>query len=63
LSKRRKRRGRSSRNNHKTDLKTSFAVSVKNTGVSKDVNDLTAQEQLVTMQMHVTDPNALRPKA
>jgi hypothetical protein len=42
----------------KTDLKTSFDVSVKNTGVSKDVNGLTAQEQLVTMQMHVTDPNA-----
>jgi hypothetical protein len=42
----------------KSDLKTSFDVSVKNTGVSKDVNGLTAQEQLVTMQMHVTDPNA-----
>ena len=42
----------------KTDLKTSFDVSVENTGVSKDVNGLTAQEQLVTMQMHVTDPNA-----
>ena len=42
----------------KTDLKTSFDVSVKNTGVSKEVNGLTAQEQLVTMQMHVTDPNA-----
>jgi hypothetical protein len=42
----------------KTDLKTSFDVSVKNTGVSKDVNGLTAQEQVVTMQMHVTDPNA-----
>jgi hypothetical protein len=42
----------------KTDLKTSFDVSVKNTGVSKEVNGLMAQEQLVTMQMHVTDPNA-----
>ncbi|HTZ59000.1 MAG TPA: hypothetical protein VMB49_12915 [Acidobacteriaceae bacterium] len=42
----------------KTDLKTSFDVSVKNTGVSKDVNGLTAQEQIVTLQMHVTDPNA-----
>jgi hypothetical protein len=42
----------------KTDLKTSFDVSVKNTGVSKEVNGLTAQEQLVTMQMHVSDPNA-----
>lgn len=42
----------------KSDLKTSFDVSVKNTGVTKDVNGLTAQEQLVTMQMHITDPNA-----
>jgi hypothetical protein len=42
----------------KTDLKTSFDVTVKNTGVTKVVNGLTAQEQVVTMQMHVTDPNA-----
>ena len=42
----------------KTDLKTSFDVSAKNTGVSKEINGLTAQEQVVTMQMHVTDPNA-----
>jgi hypothetical protein len=42
----------------KTDLKTSFEVSSKNTGVSKEVNGLTAQEQVVTMQMHITDPNA-----
>jgi hypothetical protein len=42
----------------KTDLKTSFDVTVKNTGVTKEVNGLTAQEQLVTMQMHITDPNA-----
>jgi len=42
----------------KSDLKTSFDVTVKNTGVSKEVNGLMAQEQLVTMQMHVTDPNA-----
>jgi hypothetical protein len=42
----------------KTDLKTSFEVSAKNTGVSKEVNGLTAQEQVVTMQMHITDPNA-----
>jgi hypothetical protein len=42
----------------KSDLKTSFDVNVKNTGVSKEVNGLMAQEQLVTMQMHVTDPNA-----
>ena len=42
----------------KSDLKTSFDVSAKNTGVSREINGLTAQEQLVTMQMHVTDPNA-----
>jgi hypothetical protein len=42
----------------KSDLKTSFDVSVKNIGVSKEINGLTAQEQLVTLQMHVTDPNA-----
>jgi hypothetical protein len=42
----------------KTDLKTSFDISAKNTGVSKEINGLTAQEQLVTMQMHITDPNA-----
>lgn len=42
----------------KTDLKTSFDVTVKNTGVTKEINGLMAQEQLVTLQMHVTDPNA-----
>jgi hypothetical protein len=42
----------------KTDLKTSFDVSAKNTGVTKEINGLTAQEQVVTMQMHITDPNA-----
>ena len=42
----------------KSDLKTSFDVNVKNTGASKEINGLTAQEQLVTLQMHVTDPNA-----
>jgi len=42
----------------KTDLKMSFDVSAKNTGVTKEINGLTAQEQVVTMQMHVTDPNA-----
>src|SRR6204780_90278 len=42
----------------KTDLKTSFDVSAKNTGVTKEINGLTAQEQAVTMQMHITDPNA-----
>jgi hypothetical protein len=42
----------------KSDLQTTFDVSAKNTGVSKEVNGLMAQEQVVTMQMHVTDPNA-----
>ena len=42
----------------KTDLKTSYKVDVKNTGVSKVVNGLMAQEQIVTMTMTVTDPNA-----
>jgi hypothetical protein len=42
----------------KSDLKTSFDVSVKNTGATKEINGLSAQEQLVTLQMHVTDPNA-----
>ncbi len=39
-------------------MKTSFDVSAKNTGVTKEINGLTAQEQVVTMQMHITDPNA-----
>jgi hypothetical protein len=42
----------------KSDLKTSFDVSVKNTGATKEINGLSAQEQLVTLQMHITDPNA-----
>jgi hypothetical protein len=42
----------------KTDLKTTFDVSAKNTGATKEINGLTAQEQLITMQMHMTDPNA-----
>jgi len=42
----------------KSNIQTSFDVSAKNTGVTKDVNGLTAQEQVVTMQMHATDPNA-----
>jgi hypothetical protein len=42
----------------KTNLQTSFEVSAKNTGVSREINGLTAQEQLVTMQMHITDPDA-----
>jgi hypothetical protein len=42
----------------KSDLKTSFDVSAKNTGATKEINGLSAQEQLVTLQMHITDPNA-----
>src|SRR5882757_7839395 len=42
----------------KSDVKTSFDESVKNTGATKQINGLTAQEQLVTLQMHATDPNA-----
>jgi hypothetical protein len=41
----------------KSDLKTSFEVSVKNTGQSKSVNGLNAQEQVVELHMHITDPN------
>jgi hypothetical protein len=42
----------------KTDIKTTFDVSAKNTGVTREINGLTAQEQLITLQMHMTDPNA-----
>jgi hypothetical protein len=42
----------------KPDLKTSFEVSAKNTGVTKVVNGISAQEQVITMQMHMTDANA-----
>jgi hypothetical protein len=44
-----------------TNLKTSYNVAVNNTGVSKEVNGLMAQEQVITMTMMVTmmvDPNA-----
>jgi hypothetical protein len=47
----------------KSDLKTSFEVDVKNTGATKNVNGLSAQEQLVTMKMHVTDPNGAGTEA
>jgi hypothetical protein len=40
----------------KTDLKTSFEVSVKSTGQSKSVNGLNAQEQVVELLMHITSP-------
>jgi hypothetical protein len=42
----------------KSNIQTSFDVSAKNTGVTRDINGLTAQEQVVTMQMHATDPSA-----
>ena len=47
----------------KTDLKTSFDVKVNNTGVSKVVNGLMAQEQIVTLTMTVTDPDAAAAQA
>ena len=40
------------------NLKTSYSVAVKNTGASKEVNGLMAQEQVITMMMTVTDPDA-----
>jgi hypothetical protein len=42
----------------KTDLKMTFDAKVNNTGVTKQVNGLTAQEQVVTLTMKVTDPSA-----
>jgi hypothetical protein len=36
------------------DIKTSFDVKVNNTGVTKVVNGLNAQEQVIVMTMHVT---------
>lgn len=50
-----------------TDIQTSFNVKVDNTGVFRVVNGLNAQEQIITLTMHVTatptagqpvDPNA-----
>jgi mRNA-degrading endonuclease HigB of HigAB toxin-antitoxin module len=37
-----------------SNIKTTFDVKVNNTGVTKVVNGLNAQEQVVTMTMHVT---------
>ena len=37
-----------------SNIKTSFDVKVNNTGVTKEVNGLNAQEQVVIMTMHVT---------
>lgn len=42
----------------RTDLKTSFEVSVKDTGVTKVVNGLNAEEKVITLQMHVSNPNS-----
>lgn len=42
----------------KSDLTTSFDVSVQDPGVTKVVNGLNAQEHVITVQMHVTDPKA-----
>ena len=47
----------------KSDLKTSFEVSVKNTGLSKSVNGLTAEEQVVELKMHVTNPKGAGSEA
>jgi hypothetical protein len=41
-----------------TDLQFTFETSVNNTGVTKVVNGLTAQEQIVTLKMITTVPNA-----
>jgi hypothetical protein len=42
----------------KPELKTTFEVSAKNTGVTKVVNGINAEEQVITMQMHITDASA-----
>jgi hypothetical protein len=40
-----------------TNIQMTFATDVKNTGVTKVVNGLTAQEQVITVKMIMTDPN------
>jgi hypothetical protein len=40
-----------------TNLQTTYQVSVNNTGVTKPVNGINAQEQVVTMTVTVTDPS------
>ena len=40
-----------------SDIKTSFDIKVNNTGASKAVNGLQAQEQVITMTMKVTETN------
>jgi hypothetical protein len=44
-----------------TDIKTSFDVMVNNTGITKVVNGLEAQEQVITMTMEVTMTNPPPP--
>jgi hypothetical protein len=44
-----------------SDIKTSFDVKVNNTGVTKVVNGLEAQEQVITMTMKVTMTNPPAP--
>jgi hypothetical protein len=44
-----------------SDIKTSFDVKVNNTGVTKVVNGLEAQEQVITMTMKVTMTNPPPP--
>jgi hypothetical protein len=41
-----------------SDLKISYDVQVKNTGATRNISGVTAQEQLVTLTVKVTDPNA-----
>ena len=40
-----------------TDIKTSFDIKVNNTGATKVVNGLEAQEQIITITMKVTETN------
>lgn len=41
-----------------SNLKTSFDFSVKDTGASKMVNGLNAQEKILTLTMHISNPDA-----
>lgn len=44
-----------------SDIKTSFDVKVNNTGAAKVVSGLNAQEQIITLTMHVTATNPPAP--
>lgn len=44
-----------------SDIKTSFDVKVNNTGATKVVSGLNAQEQIITLTMHVTATNPPAP--